>query len=266
MNSLNESIVTQAICNEYFEKFKNHQDMDVAIIGAGPSGLTAAWKLARQDFKVGVFERNLAIGGGMWGGGMTWNIIVVQEESKYVLEEAGVNLKRYQEGYYTADSIGATSALALQASNSGAGIFNCMSVEDVAIRQENGEKRINGIVINSTPVERTGLHVDPLVLNCRYLIDCTGHSTEVVNTLVRKNDVEINTPTGKIEGEKSMWADIAEKTTVENTLEIFPGIYVAGMAANACFGSYRMGPIFGGMLLSGEKVASDISQRLQGKR
>jgi thiamine thiazole synthase len=37
------------------------------------------------------------------------------------------------------------------------------------------------------------------------------------------------------------------------------------MAANATFGSYRMGPIFGGMLLSGEKVAAMIKEELKKK-
>jgi thiamine thiazole synthase len=37
------------------------------------------------------------------------------------------------------------------------------------------------------------------------------------------------------------------------------------MAANAAFGSYRMGPIFGGMLLSGEKVAILITEELRKK-
>ena len=58
-----------------------------------------------------------------------------------------------------------------------------------------------------------------------------------------------------------MWAEVAESSTLENTKEAFPGVYVAGMAANATFGSYRMGPIFGGMLLSGEKVAKIINAR-----
>jgi len=38
------------------------------------------------------------------------------------------------------------------------------------------------------------------------------------------------------------------------------------MAANAVFGAPRMGPIFGGMLLSGQKVARLIAERLKGQK
>jgi ribulose 1,5-bisphosphate synthetase/thiazole synthase len=56
-------------------------------------------------------------------------------------------------------------------------------------------------------------------------------------------------------GERPMWAEVAEKKVLENTREVYPNLYVCGMAANAVFGGPRMGPIFGGMLLSGKKVA-----------
>jgi len=59
-----------------------------------------------------------------------------------------------------------------------------------------------------------------------------------------------------------MWSEKAETLTLENTKEVFPGLYVTGMAANATFGGPRMGPIFGGMLLSGEKVAKLLLKRL----
>ncbi|MCK4331802.1 MAG: ribose 1,5-bisphosphate isomerase, partial [Dehalococcoidia bacterium] len=49
--------------------------------------------------------------------------------------------------------------------------------------------------------------------------------------------------------------EVGEKAIVENTKQVCPGLLVAGMAANAVFGSPRMGPIFGGMLLSGKKAA-----------
>jgi len=85
---------------------------------------------------------------------------------------------------------------------------------------------------------------------------------EMLKTLVRKNGVKLNTPSGGIEGEQSMWADVAEANTVRHTREVYPGVWVAGMAANAAYGSYRMGPIFGGMLLSGVKVAEAINALL----
>lgn len=263
--SLEEIKITQAIISSYFNKFKQSLQLDVAIVGAGPSGLTAAWHLSRAGFNVGLFERKLSIGGGMWGGGMTWNYIVVQEDSRHILEEAGVPLQEVEQGYFAADSVVATTTLASKAGLSGTKFFNCISVEDVVLREEGGSKRVTGIVINASAVEIAGLHVDPLVLNCKYLIDATGHPLEVIHTLVRKNEVRLNTPSGKIEGEQSMWAERAESDTLKNTREIFPGVFVAGMAANASFGSYRMGPVFGGMLLSGEKVAREIAQLLQDK-
>jgi thiamine thiazole synthase len=261
--SLEESVVSEAILTEYFKKFQSCLDLDVAIVGAGPSGLTAAWKLGEMGFKVALFERKLSLGGGMWGGGMTWNILVVQEESRHILEEAGLALKEFKPGYFTVDAVAATTTLASKAALGGAQIFNTMSVEDVSLRETEQGKRVTGLVINSSAVEMAGLHVDPLVLNSRYVIDCTGHALEVVKTLVRKNDVRLSTPSGGIMGEQSMWAEVAEQNTFKNTREIFPGVFVAGMAANAGFGSYRMGPIFGGMLLSGEKVARDIAGLLR---
>ena len=50
---------------------------------------------------------------------------------------------------------------------------------------------------------------------------------------------------------------------MENTREVYPGIYVVGMGANAVYGSPRMGPVFGGMLLSGMKAAEEIDKRLR---
>lgn len=63
-------------------------------------------------------------------------------------------------------------------------------------------------------------------------------------------------------GEQSMWAEQAEKTIVKNSKEVAPGLYTCGMCSNAVFGAPRMGPIFGGMLLSGEKVARDLIKKI----
>ncbi len=260
--ALDERIITEAIVDEYFAKFKNSLDLDVAIVGGGPSGLTAAYKLASKGHNVAIFERKLSIGGGMWGGGMTFNAIVVQDVAKHLLEEIGVPLKKYSDDYWVADAVTTTTTLASKACLAGAKVFNCISVEDVVLREVDGTKRVTGLVINSSPVSMAGLHIDPLVLHSKFVVEATGHDVEMLKTLIRKNDVRLNTPSGGIEGEQSMWAEVAETNTVRNTKEIFPGVWVAGMAANASFGSYRMGAIFGGMLLSGEKVAEEISKQL----
>jgi len=255
---LEERVVTRAIVERYYEKLLAHLDLDVAVCGAGPSGLVAAYYLARGGARVAVFERKLSIGGGLWGGGMLMNEIVVQEEGKAVLDEFAIAARPYLDGYYTADAVQTAAGLCYQASRAGATIFNGVSVEDLVVR----ETRVCGVVVNWSAVELACLHVDPLTVMARYVVDATGHPLEVVRTLAKKMDVRLATPSGQVEGEKCMWADVAETTTLAHTREIYPGLYVAGMSANAAFGSYRMGPIFGGMLLSGRKVAELILERL----
>jgi len=255
---LDEKIITRAIIDRYYEKLKENLSVDVSVVGGGPSGLVCAYYLAGNGLKVALFERKLSIGGGMWGGGMMFNEIVIQEEGKRILDEFGIRSQPYGEGYYTADSIETISTLCSKAVKAGVAIFNLISAEDLILRKN----RVSGLVLNWTAVEMANLHVDPLTIESRCVVDATGHATEVVAILQRKNDVRLFTETGKIVGERSLWAEAAEKDTLINTKEVYPGLYVTGMAANATFGSYRMGPIFGGMLLSGEKVASLIIREL----
>ncbi len=251
---LNEVIITKAIIDRYYEKLSANLETDVAIVGGGPSGLVAGYFLAKGGKKTVMYERKLSIGGGMWGGGMMFNEIVVQQAAVHILEEFGIRFREYKKGYFTSDSVEAISTLISKAVQAGLTIFNCMSVEDVIMR----ENRVTGLVLNWSPVEMAGLHIDPLAVRADVVIDATGHAVEVVEVVRRKVPGKLLTSTGEIEGEKSMWAEKAETLTLQNTREVFPGLYVAGMAANATFGGPRMGPIFGGMLLSGEKVANEL--------
>ena len=100
-----------------------------------------------------------------------------------------------------------------------------------------------------------GLHVDPLSIRSKVVIDATGHDSEVCHIVVDKLGGKLNTEGGGIVGEKSMWADMAESKILDNTREVYPGLIVTGMADNAVYGTHRMGPIFGGMLLSGKRAA-----------
>jgi thiazole biosynthesis enzyme len=256
--SLDEIKISRAILSRFMAKFSDYLELDVAIVGAGPSGLMAALRLAQKGHKVAIFERKLSIGGGMWGGGMMFNEIVVQEQGAAILKDLGITVEDAGDGYYTADSVECTSTLTSLACKAGAKIFNLMTVEDVMVR----ENRVTGLVINWSAVDIAGFHVDPLAVRAGYVVESTGHDTEVLRVVQKKTGERLLTDTGKIMGERSMWAEVAENTTLENTKEAFPGVFVAGMAANATFGSFRMGPIFGGMLLSGERVAELIDERL----
>ncbi len=255
---LDEIKISQAIIESYKDKLIKALDVDVAIAGAGPAGMCCGYYLAKAGKKVAIFERKLSVGGGMWGGGIMFNEIVVQEKAKEILDEFGIKARIYEKGYYLADSIEAVSTICSKTAKAGVKIFNLLSVEDVMTRQ----KRICGLVLNWTAVEMANLHVDPITMKARFVVDATGHAAEVVHIVERKSGIRLNTKTGKIMGEQSMWAEVAEDTIVRNSKEAAPGMYVCGMSANAVFGGPRMGPIFGGMLLSGKKVAKDLLKRL----
>ncbi|TFG05625.1 MAG: thiazole biosynthesis protein [Promethearchaeota archaeon] len=252
--SLDEIVITKAIIDTYMKELMEYSELDVAIAGAGPAGLVAAKYLADAGKKVAIFERRLSIGGGIWGGGMMFNVIVVQPEGKTILDEFGIKNKVYQEGYYTANSVETATKLTAGALDSGAKIFNLISIEDLMYR----ENSITGIVINWSAVEMAKLHIDPMTIRAKKVIDATGHDCNLCRTAERKLGLKLATATGGIVGEKSMWAEIGERILIDTTKEVYPGLLVAGMAANAVSGGPRMGPIFGGMLLSGKKVAEIV--------
>ena len=256
-----ENVISAAIVQQFSSKLLDHLVVDVAIVGGGPSALVAAKYMAEAGLKVAIFERKLAPGGGTWGGGMLFNEVVVQESARHILKAFGI---RHEEiagnpGYYTLDSVEMASALIYDAVHAGAKIFNAMSVEDIVFK--NG--KVNGLVINWTPVERLGMHVDPLTVIADAVLDGTGHPSEILHLATEKAQIKLATETGGILGERPMWVDSGEASTVENTAEYYPGLFACGMSANNVAGGYRMGPIFGGMMLSGEKVAGLIVNRIR---
>ena len=256
-----ENVISSAIVRSFHEKFLDHLIVDVAIVGGGPSAMVAARYLGKAGLKVAVFERKLAPGGGTWGGGMLFNEVVVQDDAIAILDEFGIRHKEIGDapGYHTLDSVEMASGLIFGAVQGGAKIFNAMSVEDIVFK----DKKVNGLVIYWTPVERLGMHVDPLTVIAEAVIDGTGHPSEIMKLATDKAQIRLDTETGAILGERPMWVDSGEASTVVNTKEYYPGLFACGMSANNVSGGYRMGPIFGGMLMSGRKVAQLVIDRLK---
>lgn len=256
---LDEIVISRAIIEAYAQKLTGALETDVAIVGGGPAGLVCGYYLAKAGARVVLFERKLSIGGGMWGGGIMFNEIVVQEDARPILDEFGIRIRQYAAGYYLADSIEAVSTLCSRAVKAGLRVFNLLSAEDLMIRN----RRVCGLVLNWTSVEMAKLHVDPITMRARYVVDATGHPAEVTRLAATRSGIRLRTRSGCLEGERSMWADTGETMIMKNSKEVCSGLYVCGMCANAVFGGPRMGPIFGGMLLSGRKVATSILRKIK---
>jgi len=94
-----------------------------------------------------------------------FNEIVVQEKAKRLLDEFGIKTKRYEEGYYLADSIESVSTICSKAVKAGLKIFNLISAEDVMVRN----KKVTGLVLNWTAVEMANLHVDPISMRAKFV-------------------------------------------------------------------------------------------------
>jgi len=258
---LDDITISRSIVESYMEKLLGSLSVDVALVGAGPSNLIAGYYLAKAGFEAVIFESKLAPGGGMWGGGMMFNEGVIQSDALPILKEMNISFKDKGGGYYTMDTVEATSTIISRCVQKGTQIFNLIKAVDVLFREEKGKKRVSGLVLNWSPVEHLGLFVDPLSIQATYIVDGTGHPADICSIITKKMDAKLNTRTGGVVGEMSLWANEGEQFTVANTKEVFPGLFVAGMAANNVFGGPRMGPIFGGMILSGKKVAEIISSQ-----
>lgn len=250
--------INQAILRGGMEDLVNFCDVDVLIAGAGPSGLTAAKYLAERGLKVLIYERRLSFGGGIGGGGNMIPKIVVQKEALPIVEDFRIRYKSVENGFFIIDPAELIAKLAVGALEAGAKIFLGVNVDDVIVRDN--PPRVVGVLWHWTAIQLSGLHVDPLYTHCKALVDATGHDAELIAIASRKNP-ELGI---ELAGERSNWSEVSEKLVVEHTGKVAEGLYVTGIAVCAVYGLPRMGPIFGGMLMSGKRLAEIIEEDLKG--
>ena len=151
------------------------------------------------------------------------------------------------EGLYVADAPHACSRLIAASCDAGAKFLSLTMVEDIVVHED----RIGGVVVNWSPIIHMPKEVsalDPVPLEAKVVIDATGHDASVVKKLVQRGVL-------KMAGEGALWINKSEDAVVEHTGEVYPGLIATGMAVAGVYGLPRMGPTFGGMLLSGKKAA-----------
>ncbi|MCS7150015.1 MAG: sulfide-dependent adenosine diphosphate thiazole synthase [Caldimicrobium sp.] len=250
--------INRAIIIAGMKDMEEYSSVDVLIAGAGPSGLTAAKYLADKGLKVLIYERRLSFGGGIGGGGNMIPKIVVQREALPIVEDFNIKYQKFEKDLYTIDPAELIAKLSAGALDAGAKIILGVNVDDVIVRDN--PPRVVGVLWHWTAIQLSGLHVDPLYTQCKALVDATGHDAELVAIAGRKNP-ELGI---EIAGERSNWTEVSERVVVEHTGRVAPGLYVTGIAVCAVFGLPRMGPIFGGMLLSGKKLADIIEEDIKG--
>lgn len=250
-----EKEVTRAIVEGFAKVFNEYVESDVIIIGGGPSGLMAGRELARSGLKTLIVERNNYLGGGFWIGGYLMNKVTVRAPGHEVLDELGIPYEEVIKGLYMTDGPHACSRLIASACDAGVKILNMTKFEDIVIRESN---RVSGVVINWTPVAslpREITCVDPVAMECKVVVDATGHDAVVVSKLEERGLI-------KTKGYGAMWVEKSEDLVVEYTGEAHPGLVVMGMAVATLYGLPRMGPTFGAMLLSGKRGAEVVKERL----
>lgn len=258
-SKVSENQITETIVKEFAEDMLANLKTEVVVVGGGPSGLVAARDLAKNGIKVLVIEANNFLGGGFWIGGYFMNTATFRHPSQEILDEIGVPYKKAAEGLYSASAPHACSKLIAAACDAGVKILNMTKCDDVILRENN---RVSGVVINWTAVSslpKAITCVDPVAIEANLVIDATGHDAVVASALAKRGHM-------KLSGMDAMWVEKSEDLVVEYTREAHLGLIVCGMAVATVYGLPRMGPTFGGMLLSGQKaakIAKDLLTREQ---
>lgn len=252
---IDEKDITRAIVSTFMKQFDEYAESDVIIVGGGPSGLMAGKELAAKGVKTLIVERNNYLGGGFWIGGYLMNKLTVRAPAQAVLDDLGVPNEEVKEGLFVADGPHACSKLIAAACDAGVKFANMTIFEDVVLREGN---RVAGVVINWTPIvslPREITCVDPVAIESKIVVDSTGHDACVLSKLEQRG-------LAKTVGFGAMWVEKSEDLLVEHTGEFMPGLVITGMAVSTAYGLPRMGPTFGGMLLSGKKAAEVILEKL----
>lgn len=278
---IRESTVSRAMTSRYFKDLDKYAVSDVVIIGAGSSGLSAAYVIAknRPDLKIAIVESNVAPGGGAWLGGQLFSAMIMRKPAHLFLND--LNIPYEDEGDYVVVKHAAlftSTVLSKVLEFPNVKLFNATAVEDLVTRPagNNGEVTAAGVVTNWTLVAMA--HdlqscMDPNV------IELSGYKDDGTRDVSKKHGVILSTtghdgPFGaftakrivtidenkKLGGMKGLDMNHAEAAVVKESGRYngVGNVYFAGMESATLHGLNRMGPTFGAMAVSGIKAAEEI--------
>lgn len=124
---MEEIEISRVVISAYHEELLDRLVSDAIIVGAGPSGMMAAYCLAKNGLKVTLLKKRLSPGGGIWGGGRAMPEAVVQEDAFPLLDEVGIRRRPQKEGSHAANAIELAAGLCFKAVQAGAVVFNLMA-------------------------------------------------------------------------------------------------------------------------------------------
>lgn len=278
---IRESTVSRAMTSRYFKDLDKFAVSDVIIVGAGSSGLSAAYVLAknRPDLKIAIVESNVALGGGSWLGGQLFSAMIMRKPAHLFLEEVGVPFE--DEGDYVvvkhaALFISTVISEVLKFPN--VKLFNATAVEDLVTRTDPKTQKITvaGVVTNWTLVT---LHHDTQSCMDPNVIELSGYKDDGTRDESVKHGVVLSTsghdgPMGAFSAKRIVSIDKRkvlggmrglDMNAAEAGIVKYSGkydgvdsIYFAGMEVAELEGQNRMGPTFGAMAVSGIKAAEEI--------
>jgi len=251
---IKEARVSREMTSRYFKDLDEYCDTDVIIAGAGSAGLAAAYELTKYpDVKVAVIEQSVSPGGGAWLGGQLFSAMVVRKPAHKFLDELGIEYDEEEDFVVIKHAALFTATIMskiLAAPN--VKLFNATAIEDLIYK--NG--RVGGVVTNWTLVtlnHGTQSCMDPNVMESKVLISACGHDGPMGASGVKRLQQTGLVP--EVPGMSCLDMNAAEDGIVACTQEVVPGMIVTGMEVAELYGTPRMGPTFGAMMVSGQKAA-----------
>lgn len=254
---LREADITREIAKSFYQQFDRMIESDVLVIGAGPSGLICSRDLAQSGYNVVLIEQMAHMGGGFWSGGYLMTKAAIAAPAQEILLKLGVACEEKLKDLFIVEAPHACSKLIGAAFDAGVRVLNLTKAVDLVVRGK--EPKVEGVVVNWSPVESAGhdmVHVDPIALETKIVVDATGHDAVALRYLSKRGLFK------EVPGNGAMWVEESEEQVMRQTGEVFPNLFVVGLAVAAVFGTPRMGPAFGSMLLSGRKGADLIKRKL----